>query len=584
MNSRTLLIFVIFIGTIVRLWKITTLPFPPNGDELAFGYYGWSLLHFGTDEYGNFLPFNFPSIGDYKYPGMAYLNIIPAALFGLSEITARFWSIVSGIALIPLIYLLTNLLFKNRSLALIAALITALSPWSIILSRLGYENHPALTLTVAGFVCLLSIKAQRKKIQTLLLALSFALLTLATFTYAAERIFIPLMLCVLIGLSFSKSFSHLRKSAVILLVILTVTVAISLISWQNRGRAEAVMWKGATASEQNRLQELYIEAGTSPVRLPPVLTRLFHNKIRVSVEDFLYRYSNHFSPKFLFFEGEAAIERIPDTGMLPLILIFFLPFGLLFLLTPQNKQPAIFILAWLLFAPLPSALTFGEPHINRASLMIPAITIISAFGFWQLLNLFSGRKKLWLGIGIIFAFFINSLYPLNQIFVQKPVNKPWVSEQVNKALVADILTLKQRYQAVVLPKDEYIFFLFYGKISPQEFLQKAAIKPALRQNSWDRVERIDNIFFNMGYDCPKSGKLNVLYICKGDNIPQNSRVLKVIRFLDGIPAYTLLEFMPISKMTQPLPQLPDRLRYMVDIETDPKIPDGIIPKNSSRLW
>lgn len=563
------------------------MPFPPNGDELAFGYYGWSLLHYGTDEYGTFLPMNFPSIGDYKYPGLAYLNIIPAAIFGLSEETARFWSVIAGIALIPLIYLLIIELFENRFMAATAAWILALSPWGITLSRLGYENYTALTLTVAGFVCLLQLrKIHKKKTKVLIFILASFFLTLSTFTYAAGRVFIPLMLTAILILSFLKNYSFLniRKHSVWLLLILLTIIAISLIPWQNRGRAEAVMWKGINSEQANRLQELYVEAGISPVKIPVKLTHLFHNKLRVSIEDFLYRYSNHFSPKFLFFEGEAATERIPDTGMLPLILIFFFPLGLLMLFTRKNAQSPLFVLAWMFIAPIPSALTLGEPHINRASLMIPAITIISAFGFWQFLNFFSGKKKIFFISVFSLLFFFNSLYILNQIFVQKPVSKPWISEQVNKQLVAGVLSLKDRYQAVVLPKDEYIFFLFYGKITPGDFIKRASIKPAAKQNSWDRVERIDNIHFNMAFDCPKGGKLNVLYICKGPNIPQNSKVINVIRYLDNIPAYSFIEFYPISKMPPVLPQLPERLKYMVDTENDPKSQDGLIPENFPNLW
>ncbi|MCL4365988.1 glycosyltransferase family 39 protein [Patescibacteria group bacterium] len=582
-----LLFSAIIAGTIVRTWKITSLPFPPNGDELSFGYFGWSLLHFGTDEYGTYLPINFPSIGDYKYPGLAYLNIIPAAIFGLSEITTRFWSVISGIILIPLIYLLVIALFENRKMALVASWLTALSPWSITLSRLGYENHVALTLTVAGFICLLHLrKIHKKKTKALLFALASFLLILATFTYGAQRVFIPLILTTILVLSFVKnsSFFSIRKHTVLLLVILAITISISLIPWQNRGRAEAVMWKGISSAQANRLQELYVEAGISPIKIPVNLTHLFHNKLRVSVEDFLYRYSNYFSSKFLFFEGEAATERIPDTGMLPLILIFFLPLGLLMLFTHRNKQSSLFVLAWLLFAPIPSSLTLGEPHINRSSLMIPAITIISAFGFWQFLNFFSGKKKFIFGSLFSLLFFFNSLYVLNQIFIQKPVSKPWISEQVNKQLVKDVFTLKDRYQAVAIPKDEYIFFLFYGKIPPQDFIKRSSIKPATKQSSWDRVEKLDNIYFNMVFDCPKGGKLNVLYICKGPNIPQNSKVVNIIRYLDDVPAYTFIEFYPISQMPPTLPKLPERLKYMVDVEKNPKSPDGIIPDNSPDLW
>lgn len=581
-----LLLLAIIVGTIVRTWRITTLPFPPNGDELAFGYYGWSLLHFGTDEYGTFLPLNFPSIGDYKYPGLAYLNIIPAAFFGLTEITTRFWSAISGIALIPLIYLIVLLLFESKIMAITASWIIALSPWSITLSRLGYESHVALVLTLTGFTCLLLLrKPHANKDNLKLFILTGLLLILSTFIYAAGRVFIPLMLIIVVIISLkNNTFMKIRKRSLILLIILGLTVILSLIPWQNRGRAEVVMWKAITAEQANRLQELHIEAGISETKVPVILTRLFHNKLRVSIESFLYRYSNYFSPKFLFFEGEAATEKIPDMGMLPIILIIFFPLGLILLLTFKNRQASCFVLAWLILAPLPSALTIGEPHINRSSLMIPALTIISSFGFWRFLDFFSNRYKLILSAALFIFFLFNSLYALNQIFIQKPVSKPWVSEQVNKHVVKSTLALKANYKAVVIPKDEYIFFLFYGQISPLDFLKHSIIKPETRGNSWDRVEQIGNIYFNMAYDCPKGGKLNVLYICKGLNIPQNSRVLNTVRYLDGLPAYTFIEFYPISKMPQLLPQLPERLRYMVDIETDPRYPDGIIPENFPSLW
>ena len=219
-----------------------------------------------------------------------------------------------------------------------SAWIIALSPWAITLSRLGYENHVALALTVAGFSCLLLIR--KGKNTFLLFSLALVALIFSTFTYAAERVFIPLMLTLIFILSFLKDsqFRSIRKQTVILLLIIVATTIVSLIPWQNRGRAEAVMWKEIDPSQANRLQQLHIEAGISPVKIPVAATRSFHNKARIAIEDFLYRYSNHFSPKFLFFEGEAATERIPDTGLLPLILIFFLPAGLLFLLTYKKES------------------------------------------------------------------------------------------------------------------------------------------------------------------------------------------------------------------------------------------------------
>lgn len=88
----------------------------------------------------------------------------------------------------------------------------------------------------------------------------------------------------------------------------------------------------------------------------------------------------------------------------------------------------------------------------------------------------------------------------------------------------------------------------------------------------------------MPFDCPKGGKLNVLYVCSGPNIPQNSKVLKIIRYLDKVPAYTLIEFYPLSQMPKNSPQLPEGLKYMVDVEKSPSTVDGIIPDSSENLW
>ncbi len=585
-----LLIIAIFTGFILRTWKLTTLPFPPNGDELAFGYYGWSLLHFGTDEYRNPFPFYFPSIGDYKYPVLAYLNILPAIFFGLSEFTVRFWSVISGIALIPLVFMLSRLIVKSNVAAIASAWLIALSPWSLSLPRYGYENNVAVTLTTAALVCLLlSIKSQRKK---LYVGLSFILFFISSFTYGTQKVFIPLFLLLLVGFSLFKNstLASFRNILLIFFLVLTFVTVISLIPWQSRGRASGVLFSTLSAEETNQLEELKIEAGISPVHLPVQLTRLFHNKLRITAMRFLERYSNHFSPEFLFFQGEAGTERIPLAGQLLLVEILLLPLGVLTLLIdPDTRKRASIVIFWLLSAPVASALTVGEPHINRASIMIPAFALISGYGFSQILSI-SKLKNYYFKFSILFFLFVfsiySSLFVLNQLFVHKSVHRPWLREQVNKIMVNDVYKIKDNYQAVVISKtdNEYMFFLFYNQISPEQFVNNADITKESKENQWKRVNRLYNIYFKMPFDCPKSGKLNVLYVCTGPNIPQNAEVIKVIRFLDSVPAYTLIRFIPISKMLNPLPQLPERLKYMVAIETDPKSPDGIIPEESSRFW
>lgn len=586
---------ILAVGLFLRTWSYSTLPYPPNGDELAFGYYGWSLLHFGSDEYGNRFPVYFPSIGDYKYPTLAYLNTIPAAFFGLSDLTVRFWSFTMGTVLILLVFVLGVILFDSIIAGLFAALFLAFSPWGISLSRYGYETSVATTLTTLAVVFLLiacksyrQIFSEKLSIRFLnnriLVFSSFVIFLLSAFCYGSQRVFIPLILLTFAGMSlFRKSpFFENKKTFLLLFVLLTTIIAISLIPWQSRGRASGVLAFSLSGEQANKLAQAAIEAGISPTKVPVWLTYAFNNKYKSQGLDFVSHYLKHLESDFLFFQGEAAVERIPDMGVLLLIQIIFLPLGILFLFTNQNKFSSSFLLIWLFAAPLASALTVGGAHINRALIMLPPLTLISSFGVKTFLSAFKNKRvNLSVIAVIIILILVNGLYLLNQLFVHKPVRSPWFDETVTRTLVSEIQKYQDDYREIVIPNDNYIYFLFYEKISPRKFQEISEILPESKENQWERVARLGKIHFKMPFNCSKAGKLNVLYVCKGLSIPQNGKILSVVRYPDGLPAYTLMEFQPFSKISRPS-ALPERLDYMVDNKTI--YPDGIIPDSSPALW
>lgn len=596
-TSSLLLVLAIVVAFVTRYWKLTKLPFPPDGDELAFGYYGWSLLKFGTDEYGNFLPFSFLSIGDFKYPGLAYLNIIPALIFGLSEFTSRFWSAFSGVILVPITYLLTDLLLSKKKVAVISAWLIAISPWSILESRLGYENHLSMTIVVFSFVLLLislrkdvyrigRLKIDPLKHGKILTILSFSLLSLSLFVYAAQRVFIPLMLVGLLVIAFDKrsGIQKSRKRLVLMLIFLISIVVLSLVPKTSRGRAAEESWKGMTYEQKDRQSRLHVQAGISPTRVPVLFTRVMQNKYRVALYDLAKNYTDHFSPDFLFFSGEASKEKIPDMGLLLFVELILLPVGLVTMLRRNIDYKRVFIFFWLIVAPVASSLTFGGAHIHRSSNMIPAIAVFSAYGLYVLTTMFNNRLNRLLLAGLLVVLTWSSLYALNQLFVQKPVDNPWRKEQVFEEVVKKTLDYSTKYKAVVLEDNDYIHFLFYGKISPSIFKEDSEIEEYSFANRWERVNSFRNIHFKMPFNCPKSGKLGVIYACSGGNIPQNSIVLDTIYYLDGVPAYNFIEFYPLSDMRTPLPELSKDLYYMVDVESKKDFPDGIIPDDYGSYW
>src|SRR3989344_2849441 len=150
LKKNKMLLMIILIGAILRFCRLSDIPYGFDGDEAAFGYYGYSLLKNLTDEFGNKLPLYFPSIGDYKYPVYSYLTTLPVFLFGLNEFSARFISALSGSLLPLVVFYITYELYRKKNIALIASFFTAVSPFSIMFSRGAYESNLAGFFVASG--------------------------------------------------------------------------------------------------------------------------------------------------------------------------------------------------------------------------------------------------------------------------------------------------------------------------------------------------------------------------------------------------------------------------------------------------
>jgi hypothetical protein len=410
-------------------------------------------------------------------------------------------------------------------------------------------------------------------------------LVLSIWTQAAGKFFIPAFFIAILIHSFvnTSPFRDFRKQTIYLLILLTAIVGLSLSRPEYRGRADEDMWKGLTSDQTSQLEKTYHVAGISPIRIHPRLTWALHNKYSLSVIDFSRRYLNHFSPDYLFFAGEDNLQKIPDMGVLLFIEMLTLPIGAITLLSDKKRKLKLLVFVWLFLSPIPSALTSGGLKMNRTPLLIVPLAILSGYGLWTITNIFKGKLKYLVYIPLIAGFFWSVSYSLNQIFIQKPVDKPWYKQQVNTEITQKVLSIKDKYKAVVMGDDDYIFFLFYNKMSPKEFLANSDIV-APESGRWEPVKSIGNIYFKMPMKCPLSGKIEVLYVCEGEEVPQNSRVVDVIYYLDRVPAYSLIEYYPLSERPEALPELPQGLHYMVGVEKPDGNPDGIIPEESISFW
>src|SRR3989344_733827 len=206
-KMKIYLLLIILLGVFLRLYLLLDFPIQLNHDEVTQLYDAISIAQTGKDIYGNFLPFIFPSVEDFKPPFYTYLTSFFYFFFGGGELTIKLPGVIFGVLLIPASFMFVLKLLKNKQIALISALFTAIAPFEIFFSRKGFENGAGIFLMLVGFICIFTYFEKRK---SLYLYLASGIFASAMYTYFSHAIIIPLLLLSFF-IIFRKYFSNLKK-------------------------------------------------------------------------------------------------------------------------------------------------------------------------------------------------------------------------------------------------------------------------------------------------------------------------------------------------------------------------------------
>jgi hypothetical protein len=570
------MVAVIILGTGLRLWRISELPYALDMDEAALGYDAYTIGNWGTDEYGKRIPAYFSSLGDYKYSTYVYMSVPWVKVFGLNEWSTRSTSAMAGMISLVLAGILTTLAFKKPGLSLAVMVMWAISPWEFYVSRGAYEANLGLMLSLLFFTCLAYWRIKKYPFFAWAAIIFFGL---GIYSYSATRLF----LCV--AVLFLSGFFAIgkQKAAALLCSLLCIAGAVSFISPEGRMRAGEVSLFVHGAENSNKEIALAIhEDGIAKPKTALPITRFFHNKPLSMAVSFTHQYIFHFSPEFLFISGDTRHKySIEGVGLLMLIEAILILTGIIAITHLKNKFAWVPFI-WLLVGTVPSAATVEPAHALRFLIASPAFVLFSGIGLFTWFKLPLGKlpARILKG-GLTLILILNSAYVMHQYFIHKPYHQPWYTDGGTKEMVKAVTALAPQYKQVAISRDQYIFFLFYNGVPVNEFLSEAKILPMSAFNQWERVETYKNIVFKMPMDCPKIGKLHVLYVCRGLEVPQNAKVVSSIRFLDNIPAFNLIEFVPIS--SKDIGVLPERLSRMA--ETDLRFnKEGLLPEDYPTPW
>lgn len=529
---------VLALTIILRLWNLGGNPPGLTWDEAALGYNAYSILETGKDEYGTLLPLNLKSFGDYKPALYAYITIPFVAVLGLNEWAVRLPSAIFGVLGVLGAFLLVNILFKNKWMALAVAFMLAISPWHLQFSRAAYEANVALALNIWGTY--LFVKGWKKSRWFLG---SIALFSLSLFTYQSSRLFVPLLLISLYAIFYkTKPTKQAIFGGLGFLLVLAILFFSTFLTGQTN-RLSAMSFFAYQRSEE-QVKEIGQEDNLSGIPF-----EIVHGEWLSYVKGLAEHYFIYFSPKILFVDGDySGRHRVVDLGLLYYFSLILIPIGLVTLIKRRDKG-SMLILVWLILAPIPAVLSRDLITALRALNMVFPWVVIEGVGLYVLV---SNLRGIWKYLGVLaisFLILLNFLVYLDRYYIHSPIqySKYWLYGY--KQTLTDLEKNKQNYNQVVITDiygQPYIYYLFYNKYPPQKFQDQAVLdQPTVDVGT---VRRIDNIEFRHIYWPEDRGRKNSLFIGSFDELPDKDilpfeeyRILKDVNFLDGLPAFRVVE-------------------------------------------
>jgi len=547
-NTTTILFLILLLATLLRVWKLGTNPPHLTADEAALGYNAYSVLKTGKDFWGQTLPIVFKSFGDYT-PGLyVYLAAPVIAVLGLNEFSVRLPNAILGVIIVYLVFLLARIIFQAKyknfeKVALFTGLLAAVNPWLIQFSRGAWVPNLALCLTLAGiYFFLKSLEKNR------LLFASSLFFALTFVSYQGAKLS-TIIVVLILGLLFFKKLIKFDKKVIVgsigLGLIVSLPILISIFTGQT-GRLSVVSVFSYSRPEGD-IQKI-LEQGQEQAQSITTLT--FHSESLNWVRVIAGKWFNHFSGRFLFFEGDWVNPRHspPNMGMFLLADSVLILFGFIQFLRGIKSRYFLFMLLWLVLAPIPSILSRDPVHGVRSLHMAIPLIIMSSLALY---GLFEKLSKDSLGkiavLGFVALYFLNFLYYLDSYFVHLPKHSAKYWEYGYRESVEYLKDYNLDSREIVFQQSyaqPFIYFLFYEKSDPREFWENATFESS-SVGDVGLVSKYKNLnfqFLSWPYKYP-SGTIVIAdeVVAPKSLVLGDYNVLKQVLRPDGTMAFVIME-------------------------------------------
>jgi 4-amino-4-deoxy-L-arabinose transferase-like glycosyltransferase len=462
------LIAIVVLGALVRLPYLSAFPPLMLQDEAASGFNAVSIAETGRDEWGQKFPLIFKSFGDNKPPLFIYTTALLYKIVGWTPILPRLTSAIAGILLVFVISMWLKQIFKSKKIALLGAAITALSPWTIYLSRMALESNLGLLFFASGLLFLEYAKEKRTYFNVLLASTFFIF---SAYTYHSYRLvtgaylFITLIVSVLPRLISKKKVRLAANPIFVVFVISSVFILPGVLQKDSLTRfgQTSILQDGRSSNILDYYRGTCHVASAELSMLPlRSICALLWNQYSVKAVILAQGIAEHVSPEFLFFKGDSTINRNPAAS--GEFYIFLYPFLLMGIYAALFISKRHYLLLFAFFMTLIPSILTGPPHAIRLSAQIPFAIFLMVLGVSQV-----GRYRKQLIPALMGLLIVFSTYHLIEFsLIGYSESQQFLSH--SREISQDAYRYYQQgYLVYIDPQvmpEPHIFFLFWNNVRP----------------------------------------------------------------------------------------------------------------------
>ncbi|MDE2589132.1 MAG: hypothetical protein KGL95_05660, partial [Patescibacteria group bacterium] len=333
-----------------------------------------------------------------------------------------------------------------------------------------FEANVGMFFVVTGGMFFLRFIRIKNFRSILLSMISFGV---SFYMYRSILIFAPLLIVGLYFIFRGEILKQKKYFVIGFLVLLAIALPFVPVILSPQGMIRS----NQVGIQNNSFDAFYQAAKQQQQAGNTMLSKIMYNRRLVLAKIFVGNYLSHFSPDYLFFNGDANGRHGPrNMGILYVWEIPFVLFGL-FLLFKMTGPVRNTILLWILLAPLPAAVTVPTPHALRTLNMLPMPMLITAFGvvgtYW-LVKSFWKKVFVVVMVVVVSGFFIAYLQNYYG-FSARVTSADWADGY--KQLMHYVMPRENNYDRIVISGhywNPYIFALYYKRYDPEKYQQSGS--------------------------------------------------------------------------------------------------------------